>query len=65
VSSVQAFFEIMQKDYEHNKLVSILEKTTIISIGPCTADEIKKLNVDNVIADVHTLSGSFAAMVKA
>jgi len=65
VSSVQAFFEIMQKDYEQNKLVSILEKTTIISIGPFTADELKKLNVDNVIADVHTISGSFDALVKA
>jgi len=48
----------MQKDYEQNKLVSMLEKTTVISIGPFTADELKKLNVDNVIADVHTISGS-------
>ena len=65
VSSVQAFFEIMQKDYEQNKLVSMLEKTTVISIGPFTADELKKLNVKNVIADVHTISGSFDALVKA
>jgi len=65
VSSVQAFFEIMQKDYEQNKLVGMLEKTTVISIGPFTADELKKLNVDNVIAGVHTISGSFDALVKA
>jgi len=65
VSSVQAFFEIMQKDYEQNKLVSMLEKITVISIGPFTADELKKLNVDNVIADVHTIFGSFDALVKA
>jgi len=65
VSSVQAFFEIMQKDHEQNKLVSMLEKTTVISIGPFTADELKKLNVKNVIADVHTISGSFDALVKA
>jgi len=65
VSSVQAFFEIMQKDYEQNKLVSMLEKTIVISIGPFTADELKKLNVENVIADVHTISGSFDALVKA
>ena len=65
VSSVQAFFEIMQKDYEQNKLVSMLEKATVISIGPFTADELKKLNVKNVIADVHTISGSFDALVKA
>ena len=65
VSSVQAFFEIMQKDYEQSKLVSMLEKTTVISIGPFTADELKRLNVKNVIADVHTISGSFDALVKA
>jgi len=65
VSSVRAFFEIMQKDHEQNKLADMLEKTTVISIGPFTADELKKLNVDNVIADVHTISGSFDALVKA
>jgi len=65
VSSVQAFFEIMQKDHEQNKLVNMLQKTTVISIGPFTADELKKLNVENVIADVHTVSGSFNALVKA
>jgi len=65
VSSVRAFFEIMQRDHEQNKLVDTLEKTTVISIGPFTADELKKLNVKNVIADVHTISGSFDALVKA
>ena len=65
MSSVQAFFEIMQKDHEQNKLVNMLQKTTVISIGPFTADELKKLNVENVIADVHTVSGSFNALVKA
>ena len=64
VSSVQAFFEIMQKDHEQNKLVSMLEKITVISIGPFTADELKKFSVKNVIADVHTISGSFDALVK-
>ena len=54
----------MQKDYEQNKLVSMLQKTTVISIGPFTADELKKLNVENVIADVHTISGSFDAVSK-
>jgi len=65
VSSVQAFFEIMQKDHEQNKLVDMLQKTTVISIGPFTADELKRLYVENVIADVHTISGSFDALVKA
>ena len=64
-SSVRAFFEIMERDHEQNKLAGMLEKTTVISIGPFTADELKKLNVKNVIADVHTISGSFDALVKA
>jgi len=55
----------MQKDHEQNKLVDMLQKTIVISIGPFTADELKKLDVDNVIADVHTISGSFDALVKA
>ena len=55
----------MQKDHEQNKLVDMLQKTIVISIGPFTAAELKKLNVDNVIADVHTISGSFDALVKA
>jgi uroporphyrinogen-III synthase len=64
-SSVRAFFEIMQRDHEQTKLVGILEKITVISIGPFTADELKKLDVKNAIADVHTVSGSFDALVKA
>ena len=55
----------MKRDHEQNKLVNMLEKTTVISIGPFTADELKKLNVKNVIADVHTISGSFDALVRA
>jgi len=43
----------------------MLHETIVISIGPFTADELKKLNVENVIADVHTVSGSFDAIVKA
>jgi len=55
----------MQRDHEQNKLVDMLKKTIVISIGPFTSDELKKLNVKNVIADVHTISGSFDALVKA
>ena len=65
VSSVQAFFEIMQKDHDRSKLVDMLHETVVISIGPFNADELKKLNVENVIADVHTVPGSFDAIVKA
>ena len=65
VSSVRAFFEIMQRDHEQTKLVDMLQKMIVISIGPFTADELKKLSVENVIADVHTIPGSVEAIDKA
>ena len=42
--------------------MDVLQKTTIVSIGPFTADELKKFNVKNIIADVHTVSGSVDAI---
>jgi len=64
-SSVRAFFEIMTKDHDEDHLVDMLRKTMDVSIGPFTADELKKFNVKNVIADVHTILGSFDVLVKA
>ncbi|KFM14881.1 putative uroporphyrinogen-III synthase protein [Marine Group I thaumarchaeote SCGC AAA799-O18] len=64
-SSVNAFFEIMTKDRDEKKLVEMLQKTTIVSIGPFTSDELKKFQVKNIIADVHTVPGSVEAMDKA
>ena len=64
-SSVRAFFEIMTKDHDENELVDMLHKTMVVSIGPFTADELKKFNVKNVVADVHTILGSFDILVKA
>jgi len=64
-SSVRAFFEIMTKDHDENQLVDMLHKTMVVSIGPFTADELKKFNVKNVVADVHTILGSFDVLVKA
>ena len=64
-SSVRAFFEIMTKDHDENQLVDMLHKTMVVSIGPFTADELKKFNVKNVVADVHTILGSFDILVKA
>ena len=61
-SSVRAFFEIMTKDHDQNKLVDMLHKMAIVSIGPFTADELKKFNVKNIIADVHTVPGSVEAI---
>ena len=64
-SSVRAFFEIMENDYNHEKLIQLLEQTKVISIGPFTADELKKFNVNNIIADVHTVRGSVDAVLEA
>jgi len=63
-SSVRAFFEIMTKDHDEDQLVDMLHKTMVVSIGPFTADELKKFNVKNVVADVHTILGSFDVLVK-
>ncbi len=57
-SSVRAFFEIMKKDYDDKTLGKNLLATKIVSIGPFTAEELKKFNVENVIAEVHTISGA-------
>ncbi len=64
-SSVRAFFEIMTKDHDENQLVDILHKTMVVSIGPFTADELKKFSVKNAVADVHTISGSLDVLAKA
>ena len=62
-SSVRAFFEIMEKDFEHSKLLENLHSTKVIAIGPFTADELKKFNVLNITADVHTVAGSVDVIV--
>ena len=62
-SSVRAFFEIMEKDLEHSQLIENLHSTKVIAIGPFTADELKKFDVENIIADVHTVSGSVDVIV--
>jgi uroporphyrinogen-III synthase len=58
-SSVKAFFEIMSKDYDEKTLLNHLQKTKVVSIGPFTAEELHKLDVKNIVADVHTVSGAF------
>ena len=64
-SSVRAFFEIMRKDYDEKSLLERLEKSSIVAIGPFTADELKKFNVKNTVSQVHTVSGSFDTMKEA
>ena len=61
-SSVRGFFDIMSKDYDAETLLDNLAKLSVVSIGPFTADELKKFNVKNTVAEVHTVAGAFDAM---
>ena len=61
-SSVRAFFEIMTKDYDDKTLLDYLHNVQVVAIGPFTADELKKFNVRNTIAHVHTVHGAFNTM---
>jgi len=61
-SSVRGFFDIMLKDYDTETLLDNLAKLSVVSIGPFTSDELKKLNVKNTVAEVHTVAGAFDAM---
>ena len=65
VSSVRAFFEIMTNDFSLEQLVQLLIQTKVIAIGPFTADELKKFNVQITIANVHTVKGSVDAIFEA
>ena len=58
-SSVRGFFDIMTKDYETETLLDNLTKLSVVSIGPFTSDELKKFNVKNTVAEVHTIAGAF------
>ena len=61
-SSVRGFFEIMSKDYDTDSLLAHLEKLSVVSIGPFTSDELKKFQVKNTVAEVHTVAGAFDAI---
>ncbi len=61
-SSVRGFFDIMSKDYNTETLLDNLTKLSVVSIGPFTSDELKKFNVKNTVAEVHTVAGAFDAM---
>ncbi len=61
-SSVRGFFDIMSKDYDTETLLDNLVKISVVSIGPFTSDELKKFNVKNTVAQVHTVTGAFDSM---
>ena len=58
-SSVRAFFDILEKNFDEKTLLNNLQKTKIVSIGPFTSEELNKFNVKNSVATVHTISGAF------
>ncbi len=61
-SSVRGFFDIMRKDFDDKVLFASLEKLSIVSIGPFTAAELKKFNIKNTVAQVHTVAGAYNIM---
>lgn len=61
-SSVRGFFEIMSKDYDDQTLLNNLKKLSVVSIGPFTDIELKKFNIKNTVAEVHTVAGAFDAI---
>ncbi len=60
-SSVRGFFHIMS-DFENIDLFTKFKNIQIVAIGPFTAEELKKFNIEPKIADVHTVPGAFEAM---
>jgi len=61
-SSVRAFFDILEKNFDEKTLLNNLQKTKIVSIGPFTAEELNKFNVKNSVANVYTISGAFQTL---
>src|SRR3989304_2766521 len=56
---LKTLLEIMKKDYDEKTLLNNLQKTKIVSIGPFTSEELNKLDLQNTVADVHTVPGAF------
>ena len=61
-SSVRGFFEIMSKDYDSETLLTNLKRMSVVSIGPFTSIQLKKFDIKNTVAEVHTVAGAFDAM---
>lgn len=62
-SSVRGFIEIMSKNCKRDTLLRDLAGTTVVAIGPFTADEMKKEGIMNdITANVHTVAGAFEAL---
>ena len=62
-SSVRGFMEIMLSDYNAGALLAGLSRMAVVSIGPFTADALKKAGIDgSVTSDVHTVAGAFETL---
>ncbi len=61
-SSVRGFFEIMLKDYSKDELQLRLSKSSLVSIGTFTSDELKKFNISYAVSEIHTVAGSLDTM---
>ena len=55
----------MANDFDSEQLIHLLMQIKVIAIGPFTADELKKFNIQNIIANVHTVKGSVDAVLEA
>lgn len=58
-SSVRSFFEMLSKRTSSEELFYNLRMTKCVAIGPFTAEEMKKFNLEPIISEVHTIAGVF------
>lgn len=58
-SSVRAFFEIIQRNYDKDTIDKKLNNIKIVAIGPFTAAELRKHYTDILVAQEHTVPGAF------
>lgn len=61
-SSVRAFFEIMGRRQARGGLLEALGGIKVVSIGPFTADELRRFDVQNTVSEVHTVPGAVDAI---
>ncbi len=58
-SSVSAFFEIIQRNYDKETIDEKLNHIKIVAIGPFTAAELRKHFTEIIVAEEHTVPGAF------
>ncbi|MFQ5941277.1 MAG: uroporphyrinogen-III synthase [Nitrososphaerales archaeon] len=63
-SSVNSFFEVAAGYEKLESLREILNSTAVIAIGPFTNHALNKWRVEAVVADEHTVEGTFEVTLK-